>query len=186
MCFAYCSLFFWLKNGYRTEGSLSDSLQGRGLFRCWEIFSTFQRYVSGRPLPSGTIVGVSPVIYTPASALITSLPGDVSSATMLGQRIVVLNSVQAAVDLLEKRGSIYSDRPVMTMAGELMTWGELLVFSPYGSRFRDIRRFFHRYVGSRGQLEKMAPFHDLQEAETSRFLTRLLHDPENFVDHIRK
>lgn len=74
----------------------------------------------------------------------------------------------------------------MTMAGELMTWAETLVFSPYGSRFRDIRRFLQRYVGSRGQLEKMAPFHDLQEAETHRFLTRLLHDPENFVGHVRK
>ena len=105
---------------------------------------------------------------------------------MLGQRIVVLNSVQAAIALLEKRGSIYSDRPIMTMVGELMAWGETLVFSPYGSRFRDIRKFLHRYIGSRGQLEKIAPFHDLLEAETRRFLARLHRDPEHFVDHLRK
>jgi hypothetical protein len=32
-----------------------------------------------------------------------------------GRSIVVLNSVEAAVDLLEKRSSIYSDRPRFVM-----------------------------------------------------------------------
>ena len=31
-----------------------------------------------------------------------------------GQTIVVLNNVKAVKDLLEKRGDIYSDRPLMT------------------------------------------------------------------------
>lgn len=30
---------------------------------------------------------------------------------LLGQPIIVLNSVESAVDLLDKRGAIYSDRP---------------------------------------------------------------------------
>lgn len=33
----------------------------------------------------------------------------------LGQHVVVLNSVQAAVDLLDKRGANYSDRPRFTL-----------------------------------------------------------------------
>lgn len=37
---------------------------------------------------------------------------------VFGQPIVMLNS-QAALDLLEKRGSIYSDRPHMAMASDL-------------------------------------------------------------------
>ena len=42
-----------------------------------------------------------------------SSPGDVLSFHVFGQVIIVLNSVKAAKDLLEKRGEIYSDRPVM-------------------------------------------------------------------------
>jgi len=36
---------------------------------------------------------------------------DVVSFHVLGDRTVVLNSVKATTDLLEKRSSIYSDRP---------------------------------------------------------------------------
>jgi hypothetical protein len=36
--------------------------------------------------------------------------GDIIFLNLLGLRIVVLNSAQAASDLLEKRSAIYSDR----------------------------------------------------------------------------
>jgi len=42
-----------------------------------------------------------------------SLVGDVMSFHVFGQVIIVLNSVKATKDLLEKRGEIYSDRPVI-------------------------------------------------------------------------
>ena len=35
------------------------------------------------------------------------------SFRVLGQVVVVLNSVKVAKDLLEKKGDIYSDRPVI-------------------------------------------------------------------------
>jgi hypothetical protein len=38
--------------------------------------------------------------------------GDIMSIRNFGQVIVVLNSIKAAKDLLEKRGDIYSDRYV--------------------------------------------------------------------------
>jgi hypothetical protein len=41
--------------------------------------------------------------------------GDVIFFKALGRSIVVLNSVQAAVDLLDKRSAIYSDRPRFVM-----------------------------------------------------------------------
>lgn len=37
--------------------------------------------------------------------------GDVISLNILGRSIIILDSVQAAVDLLEKRSRNYSDRP---------------------------------------------------------------------------
>lgn len=39
--------------------------------------------------------------------------GDVFSLSVFGQVIVVLNTSKATKDLLEKRGDIYSDRPVI-------------------------------------------------------------------------
>ena len=42
-------------------------------------------------------------------------PGDVMLLKIPTQRILVLSSVQAAVDLLEKRSDIYSSRPYIRM-----------------------------------------------------------------------
>lgn len=48
-----------------------------------------------------------------------SIQGDVNYVTVVGQPIIVLNSYQAARDLLEKRSGIYSNRPRMVMLTEL-------------------------------------------------------------------
>lgn len=45
--------------------------------------------------------------------------GDVNYLHILGQGLVFLNSPEAVFDLLDKRGSIYSDKPHMMMVGEL-------------------------------------------------------------------
>lgn len=41
--------------------------------------------------------------------------GDVMHLKVLSHNIIVLNSVEAATDLLEKRSALYSDRPTMTV-----------------------------------------------------------------------
>lgn len=46
-------------------------------------------------------------------------PGDVIYLEALGQKIIVLNSIQAAEDLLERRSAIYSDRSGTVMVHEL-------------------------------------------------------------------
>ncbi|KAG5646918.1 hypothetical protein DXG03_001994 [Asterophora parasitica] len=47
------------------------------------------------------------------------LYGGVIHVSALGQPLIILNSIKAISDLLEKRSGIYSDRPVLPMAGEL-------------------------------------------------------------------
>lgn len=54
-----------------------------------------------------------------ALSLIT-LTGDLVGLNVLGTKILVLNSHKAVTDLLEKRGNVYSDRPVFIAVGELM------------------------------------------------------------------
>lgn len=46
--------------------------------------------------------------------------GDIVYANILGQELVILNSMEAVNDLLDTRSQNYSDRPVFTMVGELM------------------------------------------------------------------
>ena len=46
--------------------------------------------------------------------------GDLVGLNVLGNKILVLNSQKAINDLLDKRGSVYSDRPVFVAVGELM------------------------------------------------------------------
>jgi len=41
------------------------------------------------------------------------MTGDILCLHVFGQVIVVLNSVKATKDLLERRGDIYSDRPAI-------------------------------------------------------------------------
>ena len=45
--------------------------------------------------------------------------GSVCYLNIMGQSFVFLNTYEAAVDLLEKRGSIYSDRMQYVMATDL-------------------------------------------------------------------
>jgi hypothetical protein len=45
--------------------------------------------------------------------------GGVMSLSVFGHTLIILNSTKAAFDLLDKRSSIYSDRPHLVMAGDL-------------------------------------------------------------------
>ena len=45
--------------------------------------------------------------------------GPVSSVTVLGKRVILLNSLKSCIDILEKKSSVSSGRPRMPFAGEL-------------------------------------------------------------------
>ncbi len=64
--------------------------------------------------------------------LMQSRPGDVIYLHAVGQSIIVLNSQKAAVELLDRRAVIYSDRPRNVIACDIMTGGLMLGFAPYG------------------------------------------------------
>lgn len=60
------------------------------------------------------------IFFTRANKLTVALfPGDVIYLRVLGTPLVYLNSAEAAADLLDARGGIYSDRPNLTMASEM-------------------------------------------------------------------
>ena len=52
--------------------------------------------------------------------------------TAFGQGILVINSQRVAIDLLEKRSNIYSDRPRNISLNEFLTENLTFVFTSYG------------------------------------------------------
>ncbi|KAG1819138.1 cytochrome P450 [Suillus subaureus] len=108
--------------------------------------------------------------------------GAISHIEVLGQHIVVLNSVKSAVDMLDKKGTVYSDRPVLPMGGELVGWKHALGLLPYGDRFRQYRKNIHQILGNRAALDVYYP---IEEIETRRFLKRVFLNPEQLQAHVR-
>ncbi|EAU84016.2 cytochrome P450 [Coprinopsis cinerea okayama7 len=109
--------------------------------------------------------------------------GDITSISIFGQEMIVINSMKAAVDMLDKKSLIYSDRPVIEMGGELVGWKDSLALLPYGDRFRRFRKMFHQLIGTHSS---MSNFLSVEEEETREFLKGLLRDPTSFVQHIRR
>ncbi|KIJ18483.1 hypothetical protein PAXINDRAFT_128630 [Paxillus involutus ATCC 200175] len=109
--------------------------------------------------------------------------GGIMSMNVLGKQYIILNSVKAASDILEKQSSISSDRPHFTMGGDLVGWGASLIFLQYGEQLRQQRKFFHRQMGSRASL---ATFYPVEEEETRQFLCNLLDNPDKLPEHIRR
>ncbi|KAK0434401.1 cytochrome P450 [Desarmillaria tabescens] len=108
--------------------------------------------------------------------------GDILSISILGRRMVVINSAQTAIDILEKKSIIYSERPVMGMAGELVGFKNALVLLSPGTRFRNQRRLTHQQFGSSAAIKQ---FSLIVESETRRLLKRLSDKPEHLAEHIR-
>jgi len=109
--------------------------------------------------------------------------GGISHIEILGQHIIVLNSVKATMEMLDKKSSVFSDRPVFPMAGELVGWKNVTVLLPYGDHLRWHRKNFHHVMGSR---TAMKVYHPMQEIETRRFLKRVLAKPDELMKHVRQ
>jgi len=88
-----------------------------------------------------------------------------------------------AIDMLDKKSAIYSDRPTLQMAGELVGWKDTMVLLPYGNRFRRYRCLFHKLIGTPASVQR---FYPSEELEARQFLRRLLTTPEDLAAHIRK
>ncbi|KAJ9267651.1 hypothetical protein DTO212C5_5890 [Paecilomyces variotii] len=111
------------------------------------------------------------------------LYGPISSVTVMGQTIVIINEARIAFELLEKRSSKHSSRPKQIFAGEMIGWENSLGGSPYSNQFRAHRKYMSRIIGSKNVA---AQFNDLQVVEVGHFLLRVLENPDGLVEHIRK
>ncbi|KAH8981861.1 cytochrome P450 [Lactarius akahatsu] len=93
--------------------------------------------------------------------LIVFLSGEMMYVSALGQGILIINSARVAIDLLEKRSSIYSNRPHYISASDFSTKNLLLSLASYG----DLCRRFRRVAVEGFSKSAIQRFHPIQGRE---------------------
>ncbi|KAF8510758.1 hypothetical protein JB92DRAFT_3180174, partial [Gautieria morchelliformis] len=124
--------------------------------------------------------------------------GPISSVKLLGQPVIILNDLQTCVDLLDKRSAISAGRHVLPFSGEMwvhisfcfkfLTWttsqgsdGTNKWLSPYGDRFRIMRKMVHCFIGTKSAITAFIP---IQHLQTRPFLAQTFEKPENLISNI--
>ncbi|KAF8158964.1 cytochrome P450 [Mycena galopus ATCC 62051] len=107
--------------------------------------------------------------------------GDVVHVEVFGNHILILNSTKAAMELLEKRAAIYSDRPTIPMV-PLLGWGFSFGFMPHTENWREVdgrRKLFQQHF-RRDAITAQRP---VQLKKVQDLLRSLLSSPEDFAAH---
>ncbi|KAM0251917.1 hypothetical protein ACHAQJ_007932 [Trichoderma viride] len=102
---------------------------------------------------------------------------------MLGTKVaIVLSSDVAVKDLLDKRNSIYSARPELYMAQNIMSGGYRPLFMGNNPVWRMVRKLAHGLLNVKLS-RTYVPYQDL---EVRAMLMGLLENPKDFLNHIRR
>jgi cytochrome P450 len=103
--------------------------------------------------------------------------GDLMHANVMGQHMIVVNSYETAVDLLQRKAAIYSGRPSLYFGGKMVGFEELTALMvDTGSEWKGQRDLLAYHIGSQKALERFLP---VSRKHTRRFLCQLLDDPRS-------
>ncbi|KAF8302324.1 cytochrome P450 [Clavulina sp. PMI_390] len=104
--------------------------------------------------------------------------GDVVHITALGQPIVALNSPQAISDVMGKKGSLVSGRPLLTFLGDLVGWYDSVIFGGPSRSWQAQRKLLHHFLGA----PSMPMYHSIVEEEARAYCSRVIPTNEGFMD----
>jgi cytochrome P450 len=110
------------------------------------------------------------------SLLLTHLifVGNIIYANVLGVHLIILNSLDVATDMLNRKGVTYSDRPISHFMGELVGWKDVMTNLNDGPQLREQRRLFAQTFGSRAALTVFEP---TLEGHTRNCIREILQSP---------
>ncbi|KAK7683860.1 hypothetical protein QCA50_013238 [Cerrena zonata] len=108
--------------------------------------------------------------------------GPIIYLNMLGQPVVVLNTAQAAFDLLDQRGTNYTDRPKLIMAAEILAGNIHVGFVPHGPLWRKLRKAAHMGLN----LHAAEAYFPIQEREATLLVKSVLENPSDWDNHLQK
>ncbi|KAF9459218.1 cytochrome P450 [Collybia nuda] len=106
--------------------------------------------------------------------------GNIVHFSVFGSHLIIINTLPIANDLLEKRGSIYSDRPNMVLENEILGWDAAMPTMRYGAQFRKHRRLSQALLNpnaARGYAQ-------VHKQVVATLLSSLSKCPDKFHDHI--
>ncbi|KAL2828677.1 cytochrome P450 [Aspergillus cavernicola] len=106
---------------------------------------------------------------------------DILYFNVLSRPMVVLNSVDAAHDLLDKRGANYADRPRFVLF-EVMGWGVTLTFLRWSPRFKLHRKLLQQSFTQ----SACKPYRPIQQEEARRAVKAILHRPQDWEILLRQ
>ncbi|KAF7545642.1 hypothetical protein G7046_g9514 [Stylonectria norvegica] len=106
---------------------------------------------------------------------------DILHFSMLGRSIIVLNSVQAARDLMDKRGANFADRPRFVLF-EVMGWGVTLTFLRWSPRFKLHRKLLQQSFTQ----SACKSYRPIQVEEARRAVRAIIRRPTDWEIHLRQ
>ncbi|KAL0565568.1 hypothetical protein V5O48_016458, partial [Marasmius crinis-equi] len=109
--------------------------------------------------------------------------GDIIHLKLVNKHMIILNSKKVALDLLESRSNIYSNRPHSVLLDDLRDLGDEVFRSQADeAHFKTHRRMMHSGLGPRAVRE----YQPLQIQETNTMLRSLADEPDHFIAHLRR
>ncbi|KAI0056020.1 cytochrome P450 [Artomyces pyxidatus] len=136
------------------------------------------------PGPRGLPVLGNVQELTNTAWLVSSTPkeiyGDIVYFSVPGQSVLLINSQRVAADLLDRRSSIYSNRPPMVLASEIYAGNLEMPFTPTGDLWRRMNR------AAREGLKMSENFHLFQTKEAAICALDMLADSSEWNTHIRR
>jgi cytochrome P450 len=105
--------------------------------------------------------------------------GGVICLRIFSQVVIVLCSVSALKDLLEKRGEIYSERPSLPIA-EMFDMNWPIFMTGMTETCREGRKLLDRGL----RPGEMIPYRQMMQEKTREFLAQLYSTPKDFLAHI--
>ncbi|OJJ53726.1 hypothetical protein ASPSYDRAFT_186749 [Aspergillus sydowii CBS 593.65] len=110
------------------------------------------------------------------------LYGPISSITVFGQPIIILNDARCAIEILEKRSATYSARPEQPFM-EMTGWDKTMATPANTVHYNKMRKALHQEIGTQKSFSR---FTDMMDIEIRRLLLRILETPGAFRQHLKK
>ncbi|KAG8999778.1 hypothetical protein FRB90_011963 [Tulasnella sp. 427] len=109
--------------------------------------------------------------------------GPLTWLNIPGQNLLILNSMEAVTELLEKRALNFIDRPNFTMLNKLLGMDGYLTFTNYNSTWKTQRALLKQPLSA--SVVK-TDYCSLLESKAKQYLVRCLSRPEDFLTEINQ
>ncbi|KAK7041957.1 hypothetical protein VNI00_008939 [Paramarasmius palmivorus] len=101
-----------------------------------------------------------------------------------GQSLIIVNDVDYALDMLDKKGRQYSNRPKFIMGGEIVGWDQGPALIQFSKPWSEFRRILAQFLGSRAKVD--ASYSRIIRESTLELLREISQTPQDWSLHGRR